>query len=402
MPGSARPSLSPQARGRELARQGRALWRELGSVNAAAIELMRRHGDVPSIQAHRYVCGLSQDQAAARYNEVTGHLTSLGGTTINAWETWARGRGTGSPPTFSSLLILAEAYGRGPLGVAREELSPGDLVQEAYERLGPEDQLALRGTAAARRAASTPGVGQASGGRGHTSPQVAGSVNAARDHVSVAPSVVRESDRPLAAVQIQRPLDLRPHLTAAFAQPRVRIDFAGFSGETFCEAVNDAVDEVRRGNLQPRSVSLRILIADTSGPLALPAAVRPADGPAVHDRAARTTLRAVERLTETVDELVDLGVVPSASVTVKTYGAASAFKLYVVNESEVFFGFYTAVERTIRLGGEQVPIYDLLGKDVPLFRYAMDGEDDPRASLFVGAARSWFDSVWATVARDVG
>lgn len=137
--------VSPQARGRELARQGQRLWQELGSVKSAAVELMNRHRDVPSIQAFRYAAGLSQDQAAMRYNEVAEHQTSLGGTTINAWETWARGRGrAGSPPSFSSLLILALAYGRGPLGVADEDISPHDLVAEAYERLAPEDQLSLK------------------------------------------------------------------------------------------------------------------------------------------------------------------------------------------------------------------------------------------------------------------
>jgi transcriptional regulator with XRE-family HTH domain len=143
----ARQHLSPQARGRDLARQGRQLWQELGSVKLAAGELMNRDRDLPSIQAYRYAAGLSQDQAAMRYNEVAEHQTSLGGTTINAWETWARGRGAsgaGSPPPFSSLLILATAYGRGPLGVTDEDISPGDLVSEAYERLAPEDQLALR------------------------------------------------------------------------------------------------------------------------------------------------------------------------------------------------------------------------------------------------------------------
>ncbi|MEV7231225.1 hypothetical protein AB0M79_30035 [Polymorphospora sp. NPDC051019] len=105
---------------------------------------MNRHRDLSSIQAFRYAAGLSQDQAAARYNETAGHQTSIGGTTVNAWETWARLRGAGSPPTFSSLLILATAYGRGPLGVADENVSPGDLVAEAYERLAPEDQLSLK------------------------------------------------------------------------------------------------------------------------------------------------------------------------------------------------------------------------------------------------------------------
>src|SRR5580693_3545608 len=84
-----RQVTSPQARGRELARQGKALWQENGSVKAAAAELMSRHRDLPSIQAFRYAAALSQDQAAARYNEVTGQQTCLGGTSVNAWETWA-------------------------------------------------------------------------------------------------------------------------------------------------------------------------------------------------------------------------------------------------------------------------------------------------------------------------
>jgi len=147
----ARPRVSPQVRGRELAREGTQLWQELGSVKQAATELMHRHRDIPSIQAFRYAAGLSQDQAAARYNEVAEHLTTLGGTSINAWETWARGRGSGSPPPLSSLMILATAYGRGPLGVAEEEISPSDLVAEAYERLAPEDQLAMKRLASRRR-----------------------------------------------------------------------------------------------------------------------------------------------------------------------------------------------------------------------------------------------------------
>lgn len=139
--------ISPQARGRELAAQGKRLWTELGSVKSAAAELMARYPDVPSLQAYRYAAGLSQDQAAVRYNEVTGNQTSLGGTSINAWETWARSRGQGgqgSPPSLPSLLILGTAYGRGPLGVTEESISPTELIAEAYERLPIEDQLALK------------------------------------------------------------------------------------------------------------------------------------------------------------------------------------------------------------------------------------------------------------------
>jgi len=155
-----RQRLTPQARGRVLAAQGKKLWTELRSVKDAAVELMAKYPDVPSLQAYRYAAGLSQDQAASRYNDVTGHQTSLGGTTINAWETWARGRGQGSPPSMSSLLILCAAYGRGPLGVAEEKINPTELIAEAYERLTAEDQLALKQFAADKQtvtvATSTP------------------------------------------------------------------------------------------------------------------------------------------------------------------------------------------------------------------------------------------------------
>lgn len=137
--------VRPQDRARGLARLGRELWQASLSVRTAAREMMERHPEVPSLQAYRYVCGLSQDQTAVRYNQVTQHQTTLGGTTINSWETWARhGARGGSPPGIGSLLVLAKVYGAGPLGVGQEPVSPGDLVAESYERLAPEDQVALR------------------------------------------------------------------------------------------------------------------------------------------------------------------------------------------------------------------------------------------------------------------
>lgn len=142
---------SPQAKGRELARLGRTLWQESGSVRDAAAALMSSHPEITSLQAHRYACGLSQSQAAERYNSTTDHQTTLGNTTINSWESWAR-RAGGSPPSFSSLLVLAEAYGQGPLGASQEELSPSDLVADCYERLLPEDQLTLRRHATTKHA----------------------------------------------------------------------------------------------------------------------------------------------------------------------------------------------------------------------------------------------------------
>ncbi len=57
---------------------------------------------------------------------------------------------------------MAAAYGRGPLGVTEEVISPHDLVAEAYERLAPEDQIALKKLAVPHQPSSfEPGVTQA-------------------------------------------------------------------------------------------------------------------------------------------------------------------------------------------------------------------------------------------------
>jgi hypothetical protein len=51
------------------------------------------------------------------------------------------------------------------------------------------------------------------------------------------------------------------------------------------------------------------------------------------------------------------------------------------------------VERTVSVKGEPMAIYDLMGKDVPLFHYAVT-----HCTQFVEASRQWFDSVWSTIA----
>lgn len=55
---------------------------------------------------------------------------------------------------------------------------------------------------------------------------------------------------------------------------RRSVEFAGFSGETLHGALQEPLDRVRSGRDSPQSVRLRILIPDTSEPLALHATQR--------------------------------------------------------------------------------------------------------------------------------
>jgi DNA-binding transcriptional regulator YhcF (GntR family) len=210
--------------------------------------------------------------------------------------------------------------------------------------------------------------------------------------------VTRQGSGAFVRAQTQRPVELRPHIEAAFERPHVTIDFAGFSGETLRDALAEVLDKVRVGRLAPETIAVRVLVSDMSAPMAVPARAEvQADDPAVRERAARITRRAVDGIIDQVAELGELGLVRSATAEVRMHQASPLFKLYMLNGEEVFFGFYPVVERTVSIKGEPMAIYDLMGKDVPLFHYAAN-DDASHGTQFVEASRQWFDSVWSTVA----
>lgn len=213
--------------------------------------------------------------------------------------------------------------------------------------------------------------------------------------------ISRQGSGAFVRAQTQRAVELRPHIEAAFEQPHVSIDFAGFSGETLRDAISEPLDKIRVGRLTPETIAIRVLLSDMSVPMAVPArAETQSDDPMVRARAERIARRAAEGIIDQVRELAELGLVRSATVDVRVHSAAPLFKLYFLNNEEAFFGFYPVVERNVVIKGEPVAIYDLMGKDVPLFHYAMGDDETSTGAQFVEAARAWFDSIWNTIARE--
>jgi DNA-binding transcriptional regulator YhcF (GntR family) len=247
----------------------------------------------------------------------------------------------------------------------------------------------------------------APGDRLPSQPELAARYGVARETVKRALDVLRserliisrQGSGAFVRAQTQRPVELRPHIEAAFGRPQVTIDFAGFSGETLRDALAEVLDKVRAGSLGLESIRVRMLLSDLSVPVALPArAETRADDLAVRERADRITRRAVGAVVDQVRELADLGLVAEAAAEVRVYKSAPQFKLYILNNEEVFFGFYPAVERPVTIKGDSIPIFDLMGKDVPLFHYALTDEDTSHGTQFVESARTWFDSWWGTIA----
>lgn len=194
----------------------------------------------------------------------------------------------------------------------------------------------------------------------------------------------------------ERAVGLRPHIERAFAKPEVTIDFAGFSGETLHGALVEPLDKVRHGGFRPESITVRVLVPDTSVPWALPATVDGlADSPAFRRRAAKILERHTNAVLEEVQELGDLGIVPAVSVEARLSPIMSMFKVYIINESHSFFGFYPIEEHAISLDSESVRMWDLMGKNATMFSTEAAGPNSKDTDAqFVKEARAWFESLW--------
>ncbi len=198
-----------------------------------------------------------------------------------------------------------------------------------------------------------------------------------------------------------RPVELRPHIEAAFSAAEVTIDFAGFTSETLNNVLQEPLDRIREGRLCPKSIVVRLLLADPAG-LAVPAPVE------ASTKAAATLYKRTQRLTErhalavrdSVTELQDLGLVPTATVDIRTYAGAPVFKTYLINRTEAFFGFYPIATHEATIDGKPVAIHDVMGKDATLLHYATENDPDSAGGVFVTQASGWFDSVWSTVATE--
>ncbi|BCJ45024.1 hypothetical protein GCM10010168_84020 [Actinoplanes ianthinogenes] len=196
-------------------------------------------------------------------------------------------------------------------------------------------------------------------------------------------------------------MGLRPHIEAAFEQFHITLDFAGFSSETLHGAIQEPLDKIRAGRLTPESIAIRILLPDLTQPAVVPSLAEPAgDDSAVRERAARIARRHTEAIEESVSELATLGLVRSATTEVRAYGTTVLSKLYIINREEVFFGFYPVVRNTVSVDKQPVSIFDVLGKDVPLFHYVITGDDGDANDQFIKQSRAWFDSAWTTIARE--
>jgi hypothetical protein len=193
---------------------------------------------------------------------------------------------------------------------------------------------------------------------------------------------------------------LRPYIEHAFTAEHVSIDFAGFSGETLHGAVQEPLDKIRAGLLAPESVTVRMLLPDTTRPMVLPCRVEDlADDPDFRARAHRITSRHAYAILESVHELARKGRIKEGHAEIRAHQLPPLFKMYVLNGEEVFFGLYPLAEHNVPIPGGTRDMYDLMGKDAMVFRYSQASGQDADTQ-FIEQSQGWFDSIWDTISYE--
>jgi hypothetical protein len=187
---------------------------------------------------------------------------------------------------------------------------------------------------------------------------------------------------------------MRPFIEQAFTAEHVTIDFAGFSGETLHGAIQEPLDNIRIGRIKPATLSIRMLLPDTSRPMVLPCRADDlTDDPEHRARIHRLTTRHAHAILDTVQELASLGLIDQADAQIRAHACPPLFKLYVLNGQDVFFGFYPITRHTIALPSGPHDIYDPMGKDAVVFHHSTRSAH-PADAPYVEQARAWFTSMW--------
>ncbi|MCL2552717.1 MAG: GntR family transcriptional regulator [Actinomycetia bacterium] len=188
-------------------------------------------------------------------------------------------------------------------------------------------------------------------------------------------------------------------IAEAFEAEDVTIDAYSLSAETLSSALGAPLNRVIAGELNPKSIRLRLLLPTPDAILGIPRLV---DGeeewPLVRLR--ELVGAQVVSLASAFRMVTDVRADIVQTVQLRAMPVTPLHKLYILNGRSALSGFYHVVRRDITYGEHQGEIYDVLGVGAVLFPYRADPEDTAgHGSRFVEESQRWFDSLWNTIAE---
>jgi len=192
---------------------------------------------------------------------------------------------------------------------------------------------------------------------------------------------------------------LEPYLDDALREPRVTIDFFGFTCETLTTLLKPRLDKLRGGSaFRPDALTIRVLVPALDTWLALPRSVDHPEDRRPLERLRAIAAQSISVLETAVTDFRVRGLIPEAHLLVRSVPMTPQVKLYIINGTVALRGWYEVGRHPVQLpiaGGdgavEEVEIFDLMGLDASLI---------PQRASSTVEAQSWFDSVWSTIAGE--
>ncbi|MEU9405278.1 winged helix-turn-helix domain-containing protein [Streptomyces sp. NPDC048281] len=202
------------------------------------------------------------------------------------------------------------------------------------------------------------------------------------------------------ATRSRQAMTLQPLISEAFEQPEVSLDVFTLTSESLDTHIRLQAERIRAGAIAPGSIAVRLLLPDPQLDLPYPVVRQDKDDPRLRERLRAITDRHTESLRTALRDLQAERLVPSVDVQVRHVRLTPAFKLYVINRTEVLHGLYEVIERPIILDtGEEIDALDVLGLGAMLTHHVEDVDPDSPGSVFVVKMRTWFESVWNLLAE---
>jgi DNA-binding transcriptional regulator YhcF (GntR family) len=196
---------------------------------------------------------------------------------------------------------------------------------------------------------------------------------------------------------------LDAYVAQAFEAEHVTIDSFSLTTETLKAALAQPLLRIQLGELRPASIRVRLLLPTPDARLAVPRMTADPDDERPLRRLRQLIIGHVVSLQSAFNALSDSGLDADIehSVQIRSVPVTPLFKLYLLNQDTALHGFYRVVPRVVEFGeGENGEIYDVLGISATLFPHRADPADpDATDSVFVEETRSWFESLWSTIAE---
>ncbi|MFF4271202.1 winged helix-turn-helix domain-containing protein [Streptomyces sp. NPDC001536] len=214
---------------------------------------------------------------------------------------------------------------------------------------------------------------------------------------TVAPDLGRALTGP-GAPPLPTMVALGPRVAAAFATSHVEIDALCLTSVSFNLALGEPLRQIHAGQLKPAKVDVRVLLPSREIDLAFPTPVDPSEDGRLQRRwlaqrnaqgqVLKHNLLAL-RATHGID----------VKVTFRALPFTPPVKLYLLNNTEALFAYYTLTRREEQIDHEFLQMYDAEGTQSMLF--AFDQGAGLRDTTFVEQSHLWFNALWETISSEL-